>query len=60
MKTIYVCTGGCAGKVSAEKYAAGKTTCGTLGCARFGLPLEERQECEICGAIVHVGEAHGH
>lgn len=60
MKTVNVCTGGCGGKVSAEEYAAGKTTCGTAGCPKHGQPFEERQECEQCGAVVAHGEPHGH
>lgn len=60
VKTVYVCTGGCGGKVTAEEYAAGKTTCGTASCTNFGKTFETRQECETCGAVVQPGEAHGH
>jgi hypothetical protein len=60
MKTVYVCTGGCRGKVSAEEYAAGKTTCGTEGCPNFGHTFEKREECEICGAVVLPGTPHEH
>lgn len=60
MKTVYVCTGGCGGKVSAEDYAAGKTTCGTEGCVKHGQPFESRQECEQCGAVLAESEAQEH
>lgn len=60
MKSVYICTGGCGGKVSAEEYAAGKTTCGTPGCLKHGQPFETRQECETCGAVVQEGAAHAH
>lgn len=60
VKQVYVCTGGCGGKVSAEEYAAGKTTCGTADCPRHGQPFELRQECEVCGAVVAPAEAHTH
>ena len=60
MKPVYVCTGGCGGKVSAEDHAAGKTTCATPGCAKEGQPLEAHQECEECGAVISLAEAPIH
>ena len=60
MKAVYICTGGCGGKVSAEDHAAGKTTCGTLGCSKYGQPLESRQECEACGTVLLPAEAPIH
>lgn len=59
-KTVYVCTGGCGGKVSEEEYKAGKTTCGTEGCPLFGHPFVKRLECEVCGALYQENEEHGH
>ncbi len=60
MQTIYICTGGCGGTVTADEYATGKTTCGAASCPHFGKPFETRQECETCGALVKPGEPHGH
>lgn len=60
MKSVYICTGGCGGKVSAEEYAAGKTTCGATDCPKHGQPFEVRHECETCGAVVREDEAHAH
>lgn len=60
MKTVYVCTGGCGGKVSAEDYALGKTTCGTDGCTKHGQQFDERKECEVCSAVLVEEEAQAH
>lgn len=60
MKTVYVCTGGCGGKVSAEEYAVGKTTCGAADCSKHSQPFDVRQECETCGALSLEGETHAH
>ena len=60
MKPIYVCTGGCGGKVSAEQYAEGKITCGTPGCPKHGQSFDARQECEVCGATISTEQAREH
>ena len=60
MKTVYVCTGGCGGKVTEEEYNSGKTTCGTDSCVNHGKPFEKRMECEQCGALVKEDEKHSH
>ncbi len=52
MKPVYVCTGGCGGKVTTEAYAAGKTTCGTLTCPKYSQPFESRHECDTCGEVL--------
>ena len=43
-KTIYVCTGGCGGKVTEEEYKSGKTTCGDPNCPKHGQPFDKREE----------------
>ncbi len=60
VETKYVCTGECGGSVSEAEYAAGKTTCGTATCSRFGQPFEKKTHCVDCGAEIKDGEAHQH
>ena len=59
-KVVYVCTGGCGGKVTEEEYKAGKMTCGTKGCSNHGQTFEKRMECEQCGVVYKEGEEHSH
>jgi len=58
MSTRYVCTGGCNGAVSEEEFQAGKTACGTEGCAHHGQPFEKQMDCDNCGAECKEGENH--
>jgi len=60
MKNVYVCTGGCGGKVDEEKHQSGVTSCGTEGCANHKKQFENRLECEECGELFKEGEEHGH
>jgi len=39
MKTIYVCTGSCKGRVSEQEFKEGKNVCGAKECERKGKPL---------------------
>ena len=59
-KVVYVCTGGCGGKVSEEEYEAGKTTCGTQSCPNFGKLFEKRLVCGQCQAEYKPEEEHSH
>lgn len=59
-KVVYVCTGGCGGKVSEEEYKAGKTTCGAKDCPNFGKAFEKRWQCEECGVEYKESEQHDH
>jgi hypothetical protein len=48
--TIYVCTGGCGGRVTEEEYRAGKTTCGAATCAKHEQPFTRMHVCDTCDA----------
>ena len=43
-KTMYVCTGGCGGKVTEEEHEVGKTTCGDPNCPKHGQLFDKREE----------------
>ena len=55
---IYVCTGGCGGRVTEEEYRAGKTTCGAATCAKHGQPFTRMLVCAVCGVEYAEGAAH--
>ncbi len=57
---VYVCTGGCGGRVTEDEYNQGKTTCGTVGCPRYGQSFERRYVCDECGHEYKEDEKHGH
>lgn len=59
-KNIYICTGGCNGKVTEEEYNAGKRTCGDPNCPKYGQPFEKRLKCEECGVEYKAEEQHDH
>jgi len=52
MKKVYACSGSCGGVSPVSK------NCGAKNCEMYDEPLEEKEMCESCGAIVEVGEEH--
>lgn len=58
LTTMYVCTGGCEGRVTEEEYREGKTMCGAATCAKHGQPLTRMRVCGVCGAEYAEGTTH--
>lgn len=59
-KAIYICTGGCGGKVTQEQYEGGIQTCQAKDCPKYGQPFDKRLQCEECGVEYKPEEQHDH